>query len=148
LRVQNHRRLDRTVNNNKYYLRLGLVNDEGVRKFVLVHRLVAITFIPTVDPNMQINHKNGITVDNRAKNLEWVTPHENQIHCYNVLYPDAHKGEKHNGTNLTNDKVKEIFNLTRKGNLTLKEIANKYETSKSVVSSIKRGITWSSVTGK
>ena len=50
-----------------------------------VHRLVGIAFIPNPENKPQINHKKGITTDNRVWELEWSTRSEQQIHAQKVL---------------------------------------------------------------
>lgn len=42
-----------------------------------VHRLVAMEFCSGFRKGLVVNHKNGIRDDNRAENLEWVTPRQN-----------------------------------------------------------------------
>lgn len=66
------------------YLNIGL-NRDNKRHILLVHRLVAQAFIPTIPNKKQVNHKNGIKTDNRAENLEWVSPAENIKHSWTVL---------------------------------------------------------------
>lgn len=38
-----------------------------------VHRLVVETFIPNEDKSLQVNHINGIKLDNRLENLRWTS---------------------------------------------------------------------------
>lgn len=55
---------------------------EGQPFSMLVHRLVAIAFLPRADLNMQVNHKSGNKLDNSVSNLEWLTASENMYACY------------------------------------------------------------------
>jgi hypothetical protein len=50
---------------------------------MLIHRLVAIHFIPNPDNLPIINHKNGNRRDNRVENLEWCSTMYNaqSINC-------------------------------------------------------------------
>ncbi len=64
------------------YLKIGLHNN-GVRKTVSIHKLVAKAFIPNPDNKPQINHKDLNKENNSASNLEWVTGEENRLHAHN-----------------------------------------------------------------
>lgn len=76
----------KTVVNYRGYEQAGLLLPSGKRKYELVHRLVARTFIG--EPPFRgavVNHKNGIKTDNRVENLEWCTMKENIRHSIKVL---------------------------------------------------------------
>ena len=66
------------------YVYVNLYKD-GKSKHYKVHRLVALYFIPNPLKKREVNHINGCKADNRAINLEWVTPKENMAHAKAVL---------------------------------------------------------------
>ena len=67
---------------NKYgYEQCTLMKDNKPKTF-LVHRLVAITYIPNPNNYPQVNHINGIKNDNRIYNLEWCTVSKNTKHAF------------------------------------------------------------------
>lgn len=67
------------------YPRLMLrVNGKGYSR--AVHRMVLSAFMPRADwESMHVNHKDGVTSNNRLENLEWCTQSENRTHSYRVL---------------------------------------------------------------
>lgn len=68
-----------TVTNNGYHV-VHLVN-KNIHKRMLVHRLIATTFIEEKDSTKNIvNHKDRDKTNNNVDNLEWVTTRENIIH--------------------------------------------------------------------
>jgi hypothetical protein len=50
----------------------------------LVHRLLALTYIPNEQSKRCVNHINGNKLDNSLSNLEWSTHAENIQHAYNT----------------------------------------------------------------
>ena len=60
--------------------RVVSLRKEGYTKMMYVHRIVLMTFNPTDDSNLEVNHKNENRADNRLCNLEWMT------HLANVNY--------------------------------------------------------------
>lgn len=53
------------------------ISENGRAFNVLIHRVVAATFVKKDEGKDCVNHINNIRHDNRANNLEWVTPKEN-----------------------------------------------------------------------
>ena len=116
---------------NNYYKRVTLTvpdpNEYGKYKRVmfLVHRLVAMAFVPNDDPinKKAINHKHGIKYDNRASELEWCTSLENTHHAYSTglvcdrrLYTEEQLyqvGEMLNG-DYTRKEIEEITGVSGK----------------------------------
>lgn len=80
------------MKNGKYRLRLNqnvlgykqlkLVQPNGNMKFMYVHTLVALTFLPNPFNKPMVNHKDLDKANNNVKNLEWVTNKENVDHFF------------------------------------------------------------------
>ena len=75
----------------------------------MVHRLVAIAFIPNPENKPQVNHINGNKKDNCVNNLEWCTAQ------YNATYNNLHI---RNGIKNRNNKYsKRINRLDEENNI-------------------------------
>lgn len=61
--------LNPTISSSGYHT-VGLIKD-GHKKTCLVHRLVALAFIPNPDNLPQVNHKDENKSNNAKDNLEW-----------------------------------------------------------------------------
>lgn len=51
-----------------------------LHKGFLVHRLVAMAFVPNPNNEKYINHLDGIKTNNYKDNLKWVSAQENNLH--------------------------------------------------------------------
>jgi hypothetical protein len=75
------------------YLQLSLTKD-GKRSNFLIHRLVAIAFIPNPNNLPIVNHLDGDKRNNNVSNLEWCTQKDNIRHLRDVLGFDFHQINK------------------------------------------------------
>lgn len=116
---------------------------EGKREKFLVHRIVALAFVPGHDLGMTVNHINGVKTDNRAENLEWVTRSKNTELQWRDGLVDL-RGDNAPGRKLSSRDVRIIRRLLGLG-ATANEIATLGGVSPSTIHLIKRGERWASV---
>lgn len=83
---------------------------------LLVHKVVAMHFIPNPENKPHVNHINGIKNDNRVCNLEWVTKSEDVLHRYHTLKIPAAKGK----TGLNNKMSKPVEMICPTTNVVIK----------------------------
>jgi hypothetical protein len=114
--VVNHK--VRRARRNRYgYLQMNFALNDGTgkNKTLLVHKLIAETFIENPDNLPYINHIDGDKTNNCVDNLEWCTASENSRHAYDTGLAANKKGSLSPLAKFTNEQVKEIRNLYSKG---------------------------------
>lgn len=118
--------------NGKGYLRVSIGG-----KLMFVHRLVAEKFIPNTEEKKQVNHKDGNKLNNNVDNLEWVTNAENRKHAVeNKLHMF---GEKCSHSKL---KKEDVVYIRKHIDMTVKELAEKFNVSKSTINDVIKKRTW------
>jgi hypothetical protein len=70
------------------YLQCKIKMRDGKARFLKVHRMVAIAFIPNPYGLSDVNHIDGNRFNNRVNNLEWLSRADNIRHGFETgLYP-------------------------------------------------------------
>ena len=123
------------------YQMINLTKD-GIRKTILVHRLVSKHYICNAFDKPDVNHKNGIKTDNRVSNLEWSTTQENVTHAYENGLCSSKTGAENGRALLNESQVLEIRQIKNKK---ISKIAIEYNVSWSCISSIINRKTWTHI---
>ncbi len=78
--ISNERMLKPKI--NKFGYSTVCLFKNAKRKYCMVHRIVAMAFIPNQYNKSEVNHKDGNKINNHVSNLEWNTSTENKRHAY------------------------------------------------------------------
>lgn len=124
------------------YLQVGLCKNKRYKRF-LVHRLVAQAFVLNPESRPQVNHINGIKVDNCIENLEWVTPSENRKHAFRIGLSVPKRGEANHYAKLTESQVKRIRLINEiTPELSHQRVAGMFKVTQTAVSDILSHRSW------
>lgn len=135
-----------TPTDNGYgYLIVGLRKDGRVKSF-LVHRLVMSAFEPVdQSSDLEVNHKDFDTTNNKLTNLEWCTSQENTDHFRGSgRKPDSTKtiGENHHLTKLTRADVERFREMFATGKYSTHGLARLEGVPESTMRLILKHKTW------
>lgn len=103
-----------------------------------VHDIVAAAFLGARPKGYAVNHKNGRKHDNRAANLEYLTPADNNRHAVATGLNQI-QGEQHPNAKLRDHQVAEIRAKYRPRIVTMPSLASEYGVSLGTIEDILRG---------
>jgi hypothetical protein len=124
------------------YLQLVMLADDGKRKTVSAHKVIAMTFLGECPNGHVICHSNGNKRDNRTENLRYGTPYENSM------------DRKNHGTHLVGSKIgtsvldEETVLHIKKGlsfGVTISELARIFKIGRTTIKRIQTKETWAHV---
>lgn len=130
------------------YFYVNLYRNGKFSKTLKIHRMVATAFVPNPNNKPEVNHKDGNKQNNLPTNLEWVTESENVIHAFatGLHSGDKMRGEKNGFAKLTENNVKEIFQLRAEGR-TQQCLADQFGVSRGHISVLLSGkVCWKHLT--
>lgn len=89
------------------YMLVYLYNENGKKKTIPVHQIVARAFIPNPENKPEVDHKDGDKTNNAVDNLRWVTHKEN---CANPI--TARKQKEYIGKKAKHKKTIAAYKLS------------------------------------
>ena len=129
--------------NRRYFY--ATIRVSGSVKSFRVHCLVAASFIGARPPGAHVNHIDGDKLNNRASNLEYVTPRENCAHSWRMgLSEPCRNVGVRNGRARIGPSDARIIRARRHEGMTLSAIAKMHGISPSQVRRICTGENWAS----
>ena len=114
------------------YSRLNL-SANGSTITCRMHQLVATIFLGPCPESLQINHRDGDKQNNRANNLEYITPSENMSHAFATGLRKPRTGPR---AKLTVGAVTEIRTRYASGSSTGRQLAKEFGVNPTHISNI------------
>lgn len=122
------------------YIQITLYKN-GIPHFKYAHVIVLETFVGPRPDGMEVRHfPDNNRANNTLSNLSWGSPKENGLD--KISHGTSCRGENSGKSKLTEKDVLYARELFKKG-YTIKEVSNIIGVSKSCISEMKRGATWS-----
>lgn len=125
-------------NHNQGYKSVAL----GRKGTKLVHRIVALTFIPNPDNLEFVNHKDGNKHNNNVSNLEWCTRQYNEYHAFSTGLKNS-TGSSNKMAKLVETNIIEI--RLNKDSLSTRNFADKFNVNTATINRIKQNVIWKHV---
>lgn len=131
--------ISNTDNGEGYFI--CSLSKNTIRKSILLHRLIALTFVPNPLNLPEVNHKDGNKLNNHVDNLEWVTRQQNIDHSWSKKLTNC-IGESHHNSKLNKIIVKEIREKYASGKHSYSQLGLEYGTSMYNVRNVVKRLTW------
>lgn len=116
------------------YIIVNILMQDGSRKQIPKHRIVAEVFIPNPERKPEVNHIDGNKMNNNVSNLEWFTSSENEKHAYEE-YLQPHNIYTYKGK-LTKEQRDEIIKRYNTTDVSKRQLAKEYDVSHTTICSI------------
>lgn len=128
---------------SKYRYKTVLIRcDDGIKRNLMTHRLVAKAFIPNPDNLPVVNHKDGNRSNNHVDNLEWCTIQYNSQHSMKI--GTSKFGSNHTVSKL-NETLVELLKIKMALGFTISELSYEYNIQHATLSLIKSEKQWKHV---
>ena len=116
----------------------------GKKTNLVIHRLVAETFIPNPQNLPQVNHIDGNKQNNNVNNLEWCLQRDNLLHAIKNSLRKISSGEKAPNAKLKQKEVDYIRSVYKPKSRTFgaKALAEKFGVHTDTITKILIGNTW------
>jgi len=141
--IDNKEKLMKSTDVPGDYTLISLVDNDGVRKSMKVHRLVALTFLdkPKSEEKLVVNHLDGNKHNNVLSNLEWCTYAENSQHAFAIGLSAPAVGEDNPQSKISEAEARDIIKDLLKG-ATNSEVSTAYGLHERYVSLIRHRRRW------